>query len=313
MADLYILVGVPGSGKSYYAEKTAAALHNDSVIVSSDQIRKELFGDEASQQDNAAVFRIFHKRIDTYLAEGKTVFADATNITLKARKPIIEIGKKHKSKIFARVFNIPVEECIKRDAERARTVGEAVINKMIRNFQFPQTFEGIDKVIVHRILPYDIVKEHTIFENMRNFNQDNPHHIYTLGEHCLRCAENYIVDTVPYLAAKWHDIGKLFTKTIDDNGIAHYYNHDNVGTYYLASHTELISDDRKEYLNNILFYINYHMRMHRDIAPGTKAAEKYTNLFGEYLYFNLWVFAEFDKIASGTYTKHVCTLRDKAV
>ena len=56
MAKLVILCGLPGSGKSYYAEQlcsTCSFLEDtDTVIHSSDAIRKELFGDAGSQENS---------------------------------------------------------------------------------------------------------------------------------------------------------------------------------------------------------------------------------------------------------------------
>lgn len=33
-------------------------------------------------------------------------------------------------------------------------------------------------------------------------------------------------------AIELHDIGKFFVKTFDERGVAHYYNHSNVGAYF---------------------------------------------------------------------------------
>ena len=50
-----MLVGIPGSGKSTFAKTmiTKYAKH-----ITSDCIRKELWGDESSQQDNNKVFSV---------------------------------------------------------------------------------------------------------------------------------------------------------------------------------------------------------------------------------------------------------------
>lgn len=34
------------------------------------------------------------------------------------------------------------------------------------------------------------------------------------------------------VAIELHDIGKFFVKTFDERGVAHYYNHSNVGAYF---------------------------------------------------------------------------------
>ena len=93
MAKLIILCGLPGSGKSSYAEQFKAvddaSCTDITVIHSSDAIREELFGDAGSQEDNGRVFELMRKRTTEDLKAGKTVIYDATNITRKARKSAI--------------------------------------------------------------------------------------------------------------------------------------------------------------------------------------------------------------------------------
>ena len=127
------------------------------------------------------------------------------------------------------------------------------------------------------------------------------HHIYNLFEHCSRLARYWPENSVEEKAALVHDIGKLFTRSVDEKGISHYYNHDSVGAYYILSHSELI--ENKEDLLPILHYIQYHMRAHNDFL-GAKAEKKYRKLFGNEKFEKLLQFAEYDKLASGTYHEY---------
>jgi len=59
----------------------------------------------------------------------------------------------------------------------------------------------------------------------KGFNQNNDWHIYDVYEHSL-----HVVDGVPNilalrLAALFHDIGKPYTYTEDENKIGHFYHH----------------------------------------------------------------------------------------
>lgn len=59
----------------------------------------------------------------------------------------------------------------------------------------------------------------------KGFNQNNSWHIYDVYEHTL-----HVIDGVPNnlpirLAALFHDIGKPFVYTEDENGVGHFYNH----------------------------------------------------------------------------------------
>ena len=82
--NLVIMCGIPASGKS-----TVAKLFN-SNIVSTDSIRKELFGDESIQGNGVEVFSLAYSRIRNYLSLGENVVFDATNITIKSRAQIFQ-------------------------------------------------------------------------------------------------------------------------------------------------------------------------------------------------------------------------------
>lgn len=58
MPTFVLMVGLPASGKSTYAQELAEEMR--AVICSSDAIRKELFGDENSQDNNEEVFKLLH-------------------------------------------------------------------------------------------------------------------------------------------------------------------------------------------------------------------------------------------------------------
>lgn len=89
---MIMLAGLPGSGKSTVAESIRTSGDNEKykpVIHSSDGLRKELFGDEATQGDNNKLFTELHKRIKADLIAGKDVIYDATNISKKLRRQFL--------------------------------------------------------------------------------------------------------------------------------------------------------------------------------------------------------------------------------
>lgn len=98
MPNLLILAGVPGSGKSTWAKKFFDLKY---TVVSSDEIRKRLFGEDLSvahepsvkASNNALVFDAFHKEITEDLNHGIDVIADATNLNRLARQKLLDIAK----------------------------------------------------------------------------------------------------------------------------------------------------------------------------------------------------------------------------
>lgn len=300
--ELIMMVGLPGSGKSTLA--TALAKEKDYRCFSSDDYRKKLLGTESDQTRNAYIFEQLYTDLIVSLKQGFDCIFDATNINRKDRKKLIsQVRNLSNLKITAYIVNTPVGLCYSRDENRERSVGKEVIDKILYKFECPQYFEGFDDIVIWKTRTFKEQYYDWIRCEMDNFEQNNKHHIYTLGKHCLELASNYIIGSLEYRAGLLHDVGKLFTQQIDTEGQAHYYHHDSVGAYYVLSHLEFIQDEFScEEILQLIFYINYHMRAHRDFL-GAKAQKKYRSLFGDELFDKLMQFAEYDRIASGTYKK----------
>ena len=86
-----LLVGVSGSGKSTLAKK---AFENNALIVSSDECRKEICGNEEDQSITAQASELFYKKIEAGILQEKQVIADATNLDKFSREKIYAIAKK---------------------------------------------------------------------------------------------------------------------------------------------------------------------------------------------------------------------------
>lgn len=139
MPILYTLVGLPASGKSTFCKS-----HPECVYISSDAIRAELYGNEATQGNANDVFAIVHERIDHYLALGYNVIFDATNTTRKIRRRALA----HKAYHIAVYFDIPVFVCKARNAKRDRVVPEFVYDNMIKYMSKPTKSEGFNDVLI---------------------------------------------------------------------------------------------------------------------------------------------------------------------
>ena len=74
----HLLIGVPGSGKSTFAQQWIEA-NSSYAIVSTDSIREQLFGDESVQGDWKAVEARVFEEICTHITNGTSIIYDATN------------------------------------------------------------------------------------------------------------------------------------------------------------------------------------------------------------------------------------------
>ena len=59
----------------------------------------------------------------------------------------------------------------------------------------------------------------------KGFNQNNPWHIYDVYDHILHVIDGVKENIILRLTALFHDIGKPYTYTKDENNIGHFYNH----------------------------------------------------------------------------------------
>lgn len=235
---LIILCGPPGSGKTTYAEKYLSK-HANTAYLSSDQIRKEMWGNEAIQGDNNEIFGRMQTRTVDGLNFGYDVIYDATNMARKDRAGIIAACPKF-AKIEAHIIWAPIETCIERDAARKRTVGKEVIDRMLKRFQAPYYDEGINEIKV--ILPDNFNQQKYIDDSMNAMKipHDNPHHTLDIYNHCesayKHAVSNDMCDNTLALAASLHDIGKPYVKAFvnakgEPSDIAHYYQHQCIGAW----------------------------------------------------------------------------------
>lgn len=272
--SLILLVGIPGSGKTTYAKEYTETIPN-TIHLSSDSIRAELYGDESIQGDPAEVFSLMQKRAVEALNEGKDVIYDATNATRKDRASIINICPKF-AKIEAHIIWAPIGMCIERDATRERTVGKVVIDKMLKRFQFPFYDEGIDEIKIVRPQGFAMAQYENDCWKAMDIPHDNRHHIFNVQYHC-REAHRIIPhgDEQLSMAAWYHDIGKPYTKDFKDSKgnpseQAHYFQHQCVGAYIACGFIDvprtiwLISTHMDPFLNT-KYYRNLPAFLKRDI------------------------------------------------
>ena len=281
MSHFVMTVGVSGSGKSSIC-KEIVEKYPEYLWLSSDDIRGSVFNDVNDQAHNNQVFDIMQQRTKQALTSNRSVLYDATNLSEKYRLAILSIVKKCGARAICLIMATPIEVCIERDAHRDRSVGKDVIWKQVTRFQCPQYYEGWDEI--------NIISDHCIkgdileyFLPMVGKNQNNPHHRFDLGTHCYNVFKRAVADDLPHYAiraALFHDIGKLFTESVDDSGISHYLNHANVSTYFAMTHEGIFRYAVPDEVLNGLFVINNHMKI-RDVLRNESTIKKYQQRWGQ--------------------------------
>jgi predicted kinase/diadenosine tetraphosphatase ApaH/serine/threonine PP2A family protein phosphatase len=131
-AALVILVGPSGSGKS-----TFAARHfGPTEVISSDRCRAMIVDDEASQEVNDDAFDLLSRWLDLRLKHRRFTVVDSTALKPFARENLARIAAEHDVPCFALALDVPLDECLRRDAARPnRSVGENVVRKHHAQFE----------------------------------------------------------------------------------------------------------------------------------------------------------------------------------
>jgi len=93
-----VLVGLPGSGKSYLAR--AVAKRVPAVVLDSDALRAVLFGEpKHTKKEHARLFPALHVLMERLLERGNTIIVDATNLKEANRRPYYKIAQKHRAPV----------------------------------------------------------------------------------------------------------------------------------------------------------------------------------------------------------------------
>lgn len=143
MSKLYVMIGLPGSGKTTYAN----SIEGENIkVFSSDAIRKELYGDESIQGDNNLIFRMLESRIEEHLSSGYDAVHDATNLREQNRKKLIQRFRHTGCEFIAVNMLTDYNTCLERNAGRDRKVPEEVIERMNKGYTRAKLAEGWDKI-----------------------------------------------------------------------------------------------------------------------------------------------------------------------
>lgn len=171
-SKLILLIGFQASTKSTFAKNIVESVA-DVVILSKDTGKYKL--DQILEV------------AEQHLLQGKTVIIDNTNLTIAARKPFIELGKRLGIKVDGRYFKSSIEDCqirhlkrmyelfgyipqtgkLKDGAKHSHAFGPSVLFAARKALEEPKKEEGFHAVIVQEIGP--ITWDSTIYHKKALF------------------------------------------------------------------------------------------------------------------------------------------------
>lgn len=294
---LFMTVGIPGSGKSSFAERLSEEAN--ATVFSSDALREELYNDVNDRDHNDELFKELHRRIKDCLKSGKSAIMDSTSISSKRRRAFLqELNKIDCVKVCV-VMATPFEQCLENNEARDRKVPFYAIDNMYRHWNTPSTFEGFDSI---EVVYWEDSKgsrdvDSWLYDHIKE-DQCNPHHDLTLGEHCISVGNQLKDDSLLMVAGYLHDCGKPYTKAFKNSKgeateSAHYYGHENIGAY------EALFFDCQGYDPlEVSQLVGLHMTPYYwEKQENKKLRNKYKKLWGEELFEKVMKLHEADKAA----------------
>lgn len=151
MANLILVCGLPGSGKSTYLSQFRRNLN--CKVVSRDEIRFSIVDEsEAYFSHEDEVCKNMWNQINEALAADKNTYVDQTSLTPDSRSYLLKHITSHYDELIIIWFNISKETCLERNENRIDTrayVPRGVIRRMAIQMVPPSIEEGFDKIYIY--------------------------------------------------------------------------------------------------------------------------------------------------------------------
>lgn len=160
---------------------------------------------------------------------------------------------------FANRYDLKIEDelfvAIKENSQYIKDISGERINTEFSKIILSNTpVNGINLLYNSGLLEFIIEDLHKAY----GFEQMTIHHNYDVYEHTMRVLKNTDVDLELRLAAIFHDLGKVYTRFIGDDGLGHFYGHEKVSEEICERELRKLRYDRKT-ITNVMLLVRRHM------------------------------------------------------
>lgn len=128
-----ILCGLPGAGKSTWANAWVEADPQRRRVVNRDSVRFDLFGEHGalSEDQEAAITEAEHVLAECVLGEGLSIVVDATNLVREHLEAWVAIAGRFGVRHEVVTLDTSLDECLRRNRARAAAGGRFVPEDVI--------------------------------------------------------------------------------------------------------------------------------------------------------------------------------------
>ena len=154
---LYIPVGIPAIGKTTFGKEMAKE-NPYLILISSDMIRKEIFGEQNDSDSDIwvtnVVLREMQRRTEEALKNGFSVYYDGENTgwgsrtaLIKQVRALIKQVREYVTKIVAIQFPLDTKKAFFQNELRSEKVGNSYISRIASSISMPKKEEGFDEIV----------------------------------------------------------------------------------------------------------------------------------------------------------------------
>lgn len=122
------------------------------------------------------------------------------------------------------------------------------------------------------------------FDRMMETPQNNPHHIYSVGDHTIHAVETIAPNPILRLTMLLHDIAKPETRSTDENGIDHFYNHNEAGAVLSKTILRRLKFDNQTTQMVTTLIAHHDIRFNDALGTGRKHVRRVIHSVGENLF-----------------------------
>ena len=155
MNRLIVLSGVPGSGKSYFSQALKRAVKKHVYIISSDELRYNILGNQQDLSEDDLVWKIYYKLVEAYsIDKNGIVILDATHSKKVYRLDNIMPFRHLYDQVDLVCFRLDKELVLEQNKGRENPIPKDSLLRLIDQFEMPDDEERnfYDHV--------DIIKDH---------------------------------------------------------------------------------------------------------------------------------------------------------
>lgn len=122
------------------------------------------------------------------------------------------------------------------------------------------------------------------FDRMMETPQNNPHHIYSVGDHTIHAVETIAPNPILRLTMLLHDIAKPETRSTDENGIDHFYDHNEAGAVLSKTILRRLKFDNQTIQMVTTLIAHHDIRFNDALGTGRKHVRRVIHSVGENLF-----------------------------